>query len=317
MVIVMYNTEDKYLFEILDDYKTLDNKDEIFNCFMKRIWRCKNSRQIKVNYIKFTMLPELIDTSVGQVFYQYMNIPYYSSKTKSSKTDYINLIRQKINNIYNNYCDTRLCTRKDYMDLLHTPKVLYYRMEKGKEEYDVLELKEKLESNLQEADRLKEMYAKQKMDLSWKEFKPIIGNILRKSFDNYIPLDDFEDKTTFVLDTDIWSEDNFIIRYFCKCLQHGIKDYQKKYYGLYRKGKRSKLTYARCTDCGKMFWINKKASKTIRCPQCQDLANYTPIETKIIKCIDCGKEVEVDAKDNKTIRCPQCQDLANYTPIET
>lgn len=269
----MYDIDGKYLFEVLDDYKTLENKDEIFNCFMNQIWRCKNSRQIKVDYIKFTMLPELISTPVGQVFYQYMNVPYYSSKTQTTKMDYVNLIRQKVNNIYNNYCDTRLCTRKNYMDLLHSPKVLYYRMEKGKEEYDALELKEKLESNLQEADRLKEMYSKQKMDLSWKEFKPVVENILRKSFENYIPLDDFEDKTTFVLDTDIWSEDNFIIKYFCKCLQHGIKDYQKKYYGLYRKGKRSKQKYKRCIDCGKMLMVNIKDNSTTRCKECQQIKN--------------------------------------------
>lgn len=273
MVKIMYDIDGKYLFEVLDDYKTLENKDEIFNCFMNQIWRCKNSRQIKVDYIKFTMLPELISTPVGQVFYQYMNVPYYSSKTQTTKMDYVNLIRQKVNNIYNNYCDTRLCTRKNYMDLLHSPKVLYYRMEKGKEEYDALELKEKLESNLQEADRLKEMYSKQKMDLSWKEFKPVVENILRKSFENYIPLDDFEDKTTFVLDTDIWSEDNFIIKYFCKCLQHGIKDYQKKYYGLYRKGKRSKQKYKRCIDCGKMLMVNIKDNSTTRCKECQQIKN--------------------------------------------
>ena len=52
--------------------------------------------------------------------------------------------------------------------------------------------------------------------------------------------------------------------------------------------------------------VRKERNKTIRCPQGQDLANYTPIETKLIKCIDCGKEVEVDALDNQTNRCDEC-----------
>ena len=62
----------------------------------------------------------------------------------------------------------------------------------------------------------------------------------------------------------------------------------------------------KCIDCGKEIEVDAKDNKTIRCPQCQDLANYTPIETKIIKCIDCGKEVEVDALDNQTNRCDEC-----------
>ena len=53
--------------------------------------------------------------------------------------------------------------------------------------------------------------------------------------------------------------------------------------------------------------VRKELYKTIRCPQCQDLANYTPIETKIIKCIDCGKEVEVDGIVKNKKRCDECQ----------
>jgi len=48
-----------------------------------------------------------------------------------------------------------------------------------------------------------------------------------------------------------------------------MKDYQKEYYGLYRKGKRSKLKYKRCRDCGKMFFANSKDNQTTRCKECQ------------------------------------------------
>jgi len=64
--------------------------------------------------------------------------------------------------------------------------------------------------------------------------------------------------------------------------------------------------FVRCVDCNKLIKVKFNDNKTIRCPQCQDLANYTPIETKIIKCIDCGKEVEVDARNMTKVRCDEC-----------
>ena len=186
----------------------------------------------------------------------------------TSNTDYISLIRQKINNIYNNYCEPRLCTRKDYMELLHMPKTTYYRWEKYHDENDIDDLENRIRENLNKAQELKNQYSKQKMQLTWKQFKPFVEEYLRRGFNNYISLDEFENKTKFVLDTDLWTEDNFAIRYLCRCLQNGIKDYQKKYYGLYRKGKRSKLKIKRCIDCGELFWVKNKDNQTVRCAEC-------------------------------------------------
>ena len=45
---------------------------------------------------------------------------------------------------------------------------------------------------------------------------------------------------------------------------------QEEYYGLYRKGKRSRLRYKRCRDCGKMFFANSKDNQTTRCKECYD-----------------------------------------------
>lgn len=268
-MIRLYNIDGKYLYEVLDDYKTSENQDEIFRCFIDKIWHSSNTRQIYTKYIRFTMLPEIVDTDVGQVFYNYVNIPYIASKTMTRNTDYISLIRQKINNIYNNYCEPRLCTRKDYMELLHMPKTTYYRWEKYHDENDIDDLANRIKENLNKAQELKNQYSKQKMKLTWKQFKPFVEEYLRRGFNNYISLDEFENKEQFVLDTDLWTEDNFVIRYLCRCLQNGIKDYQKKYYGLYRKGKRSKLKIKRCIDCGELFWVKNKDNQTVRCAECQ------------------------------------------------
>ena len=268
-MINIYNIEGKYLYEILDDYKSLQNKKEIFQCFMNKIWKCNNSRQIYTKYITFTMLPKLVNTNIGQIFYNYVNIPYIASKTMTTNKDYINLIRQKVNNIYNNYCEKRLCTRKDYMDLLHIPKQLYYRWEKNSKDECVYNLENVIEKSLDKAQKIKEYYSKQKMDLKWKQFKLIVENIIQKAFDNYIPLDIYENKNEFVLETDLWTEDNFCIKYICKCLQYGIKNYQKKYYGVTSLNGKSHVKYRRCIDCGKLIVINKKDNQTVRCAECQ------------------------------------------------
>lgn len=266
----MYNIEGKYLYEILDDYKELENKDEIFKEFMNLIWHSTNSRQVFTKYITFTMLPNLVETDVGRVFYEYLNTPYISSKTTTTNTDFVSLIRQKINNLYNNYCEKRLCTRKDYVGLLHTPKILYFRWEKDQHDYNSIDdLPNKLVESLAQADELKNQYSKQKMNLTWKQFKPVVEKYIRRAFENYIPLDEYENKNEFVLDTDLWTEDNFAIKYICNCLQQSMKNYQKEYYGLYVKGSKDKIKYKRCQDCGKMFQVNIKDSKSKRCDVCQ------------------------------------------------
>ena len=268
-MVKLYNIEDKYLYEILEDYKLNGNKDEIFQCFMNGIWHSPNTRQIYTKYIKFTILHEIVNTDIGRIFYKYVNIPYTASKTMTQNQDYISLIRQKINNIYNNYCEPRLCTRKDYMELLHMPKVTYYRWEKYHDENDISDLENRIEYNLNKAQELKNQYSKHKMKLTWNQFKPFVEKYLRKAFNNYIPLDKFENKEQFVLDTDLWTEDNFAIKYLCKCLQFGIKNEQKKYYGLPILGSLDKRKYKRCIDCGKMFCVKSKSNHVKRCDECK------------------------------------------------
>lgn len=268
-MIRLYNIDGKYLYEVLDDYKTSENQNEIFRCFMDKIWHNSNTRQIYTKYIRFTMLSDIVDTDIGQVLSNYVNIPYIASKTMTTKTDYASLIRQKINNIYNNYCEPRLCTRKDYMDLLHTPKRLYFRWEKYHDKNDINDLGHRIKENLDKAQELKNQYAKQKMKLTWNQFKPFVEECLRKSFNNYIPLDKFEDKTKFVLDIDFITEDNFAISYICKWLDGEMKQFQKRYYGISRLKKGEKVK--RCDDCGRLFVIKKKDNRATRCNVCRNI----------------------------------------------
>lgn len=299
MVKRMYNINDKYLYEILDDFKDAqseEEKDEIVNEFMKLIWASKNKRVVNKKYVTFKVLNSLLDTDIGKIFNKYSSIEYNSYKSMSKQQDFVSLIRQKINNLYTNHCDSRVCIRKEYMDLIKKPKQMYYRWKNG-EEFDTATLPSQIEEIIQQSEVVKEKYAKQKMNIAWTEYKTLIAPYFKRMFNNYIPLEDFEDKTKLVINSEFWNEDNFAIAYLCKGLDGYMRNYQKKYYNI-----PEHKTYGRC-ECGGMF-VQSKKNNRFKCDKC---GNYQPIGTKPIICIDCGEEVEVDAWDMKTCRCKECK----------
>jgi hypothetical protein len=257
----MYNIKDKFLYEVLDDFKCAKNsnlKDDIFNVFMKYIWSSNNKRYTYTKYLSFNILPDLKNTDIGKIFCDYCSVPYTAYKAITKNKTYDDLIRQKINNLYTNMCDSEVCIKKDYMDLLNTPKKLYYRWQSGSENYNSDEFRQILDDSLLQAEELKIKYGKQKMDISWNDYKKLIEGFFVKMFNNYIPLEEYEDKSKIVLDIDIWTEDNFIISYFCKSLNGYMKNYQKEFYGLSR-NRDSKLI--RCNECGKLIEKNSNHQK--------------------------------------------------------
>ena len=182
-------------------------------------------------------------------------------------TDWCSLIRQKINNLYTRYFDEEVILNKDYMNLLKTPYNLYYRWIKGAE-MDADDLTDIIENSIYKAAELKSVYQKQKMNLSWEDYKKVIEEKLKKIFDNCEPIEDYEiDNLTNKYIYELASEDNFYISYFCKYLENEIKQYQKEYYGLksYSTTKQHKK-HKRCKECGKL--IEKTGNKKIYCNEC-------------------------------------------------
>ena len=62
---------DKYLYEIIDDYKHSDSdeeKDDIFKSFCSSIWSSENKRRVYTKTIRFSVRKDLLQTDVGQVF---------------------------------------------------------------------------------------------------------------------------------------------------------------------------------------------------------------------------------------------------------
>ena len=75
------------------------------------------------------------------------------------------------------------------MDLLKTPKNLYYRWTKGYD-IDIDNLEDIIDEAIFTAEAVKLTYQKQKMELSWNEYKKIIEMFLRKIFDSCITIDE-------------------------------------------------------------------------------------------------------------------------------
>ena len=185
---------DKYLYEIIDDYKSTDSieeKNEIFNSFCSSIWSSKNKRRVYAKSIKFKVRSDLLETEIGQVFNTWSDVEYIGYKAMSNSTDWSDLIRQKINNLYTRYFDEQVILKKDYMSLLKTPYNLYYRWIKGAE-FDADKLTDVIESSIYEATELKTVYQKQKMKLAWNEYKKVIEEFLQRAFNNCKLIDDYE-----------------------------------------------------------------------------------------------------------------------------
>lgn len=258
---------DKYLYEIIDEYKNTDSeeeKNEIFKSFCSSIWASENKRRTYTKVIRFNVKENLINTGVGQVFDTWSEVEYTGYKAMSKETDWISLIRQKVNNLYTKYFDKEVILQKDYIYELSTPKRLYYQWIDGIE-MDANELTDIIDDAIDKAEKLKNTYQKQKMELSWSEYKQVIETFFQRIFDNCKLIDDYEDKTKLVTIIDYMNEDNFYIGYFCTYLENEMKQYQKKYYGV-----RSHQKYKRCKSCGKLIEIkNKNDYSTKYCEQCK------------------------------------------------
>ena len=264
---------DKYLYEIIDDYKNSDSdeeKDDIFKSFCSSIWSNKNKRRVYTKIIRFSVRKDLLQTDVGQVFDVWSGVEYTSYKAMTKETDWRSLIRQKVNNLYTRYFDKEVILKKDYMNLLNTPKRLYYQWIDGVK-MDADELTTIIDDAIDDAQKLKVTYQKQKMELSWSEYKKVVEGFFQRCFDNCQLIENYEDKSKLNTIYDFINEDNFYVKYFCKSLESYMRNYNKEYYGLYVRGsKNKKYKFTHCQICGKLIEIkSKKDFSTKYCEKCK------------------------------------------------
>ena len=268
---------EKYLYEIIDDYKHSDSdeeKSDIFKSFCSSIWSSENKKRVYTKTIRFSVRKDLLDTDIGRVFDVWSEVEYKGYKSMSKETDWCSLIRQKINNLYTRYFDKEVILKRDYMSLLNTPKKLYYQWIDGME-MDADELTTIIDDAIDDAEKLRVKYQKQKMELSWNDYKKVIEGFLQKCFDNCKLIEDYEKDSKYCGIYDFMNEDNFYIKYFCKSLETYMQNYQKQYYGLYVKGSKDKnYSIKRCKKCGAL--IKNTGNKKMYCDDC---ANFNKRES--------------------------------------
>lgn len=269
-MIHIYECNDSFLYEIIEDYKeskTEEERNDIFNSFCSSIWSSDNKRRIYKKSIKYNVRKDLLGTELGQVFDTWSDIEYTYYKSMTKDENWCSIIRQKINNIYTRYFDKEVVLGKEYMDLLKTPKKLYYQWISGID-MDADIVTEIIDDAIDNAEKVKSRLQQEKMSLPWNEYKKVIEGFLKRCFDNCKLIGEYEDKTKINTMLDFLTEDHFYVGYICKRLEGNIKDYQKKYYGLKYSSRKG---YIRCKQCGSI--IEKTNNRILYCKECSELIN--------------------------------------------
>lgn len=264
-VIHIYECDDSFLYEIIEDYKeskTEEEKDEIFRSFCSSIWSSDNKRRIYKKSVRFNVRKDLLQTELGQVFDTWSDIEYtyYKSMTKDENWRFI--IRQKVNNIYTRYFDKEVILGKEYMSLLKVPKKLYYQWISGID-METTTVTGIIDDAIDNAGKVKLRLQKEKMSLSWNEYKKFVEDFLMRCFDNCRLIGEYEDNTKINTRLDFLTEDHFYVSYICRTLEGYFKNYQKEYYGV-RRGHGN--IYSRCKQCGSI--IEKTGNKRMYCNKC-------------------------------------------------
>lgn len=262
-MIHIYDCNETFLYEIIEDYKEAENnevKDEIFNSFCSSIWASDNKRRTYMKTIHFKVRNDLLDTEVGQIFDTWSGIEYRYYKSMTKEENWCAIIRQKINNIYTRYFDKEVILNKEYMDLLKKPKLMYFDWLSGTE-MDADTITDIIDDTIDKAEKLKQRFQMEKTTLSWNEYKKVIEGFLRRCFDNCKLIEEYEDKTQIVNNYDFITEDNFYVKYINRYIDREIVQYQKKYYGV-----RQHKKYSRCKRCGGI--IEKTNNRVIYCKEC-------------------------------------------------
>lgn len=262
-VIPIYKCDDLFLYEIIEDYKnaeTAEEKDKIFDAFCACVWSSPNKRRVYTKFVSFHVRKDLLSTELGQIFHTWSDIPYRHYKAMTKDENWRSILRQKINNLYTGYFDKEVVFGREYMDLLKTPKRLYYEWVSGID-MDAGTVTGIIDDAMDNAGKVKARLAAEKMSVTWQDYKKITESILKKCFDNCKLTGEYEDASKLSGSLDFITEDHFYVGYLCRCLSAEMLQFQKKYYGV-----RQHKTYTRCKQCGAL--IEKNANKRLYCETC-------------------------------------------------
>lgn len=262
------------LTEMLEDYKdgNDDLKKDILIEFRKKLWNSKCKFRKYIKKYSFIIDEDIIHrTDLKELLNQYNSIGYKVNKSiYKSKMNSIDYIKVHINNLYGVKFDNETYLNKQYYDYLLTPKKEYFKIinfikQGGDEsEINIDNIKKIIEDNLNKAKKERMRSINRKCNLKWIDYKKIINKYIERIFNNFIPLEEYEDNDNWEIDDvliDGWNEDNYIISYICTSLSGYIKTYCRKIQGINQRKK-----YKFCDNCGKP--IEKINNKIKYCKQC-------------------------------------------------
>jgi hypothetical protein len=222
-----------FLNQLLEEYRESEEKDDVFNVFVGALWKSTYKFKKYKKYYSYRLYDELLgkNDELILLFKLHSNVEYTISKSFYKKRlDPIDYIKIHINNMYGFLFDEDVYYRSEYYKLLLTPKREYFKtinLIKMGEVVDYLETKDRINKSIVDAERVKEECILKKHSMKFSEYKKLINLYLRRIFDNYIPVHEYEDKHGWEMriEKDGWSEDNYIIKYFSRSLTGYLRNY--------------------------------------------------------------------------------------------
>lgn len=260
------------------------------------------------------MADRIKGTPVGDMFERYSKTSYDYFKRFTKSDSHIDIVRQKINNLYTSYCDEKFCTKGEYMRMLKWPRILYSRYMNGEDmtpEY----IEEQIKVSRMKANMLYEENAKQKLKLSWADYRKLVKDFLWTIFCNAKVVGELEDDVSNI-HTELITEDNVYIRYVCKSLNGMIQNFQKDSYDVQRGHGQN---YSRCINCGALIVQNRNGTRKY-CNECLSEINkeylrkyhgYIGGNSKKGFCKICGREMTFNKYAPKKYcdKCAKEQDI--------
>jgi hypothetical protein len=263
-----------FLNQLLEEYQESDNakdKDELFKQFTDRLWKSKYVFKKYKKYYTHEVNESLLgdNQELISIFNQYNSVEYTVCKSFYKKRlEFIDYIRIHINNMYGINFDSDVYYSREYYKLILTPKKEYFRVIKEIKNgitVDADIIKNNIDKDVRESEIIKTKSINRKSSMKFSEYKKLINTYLIKLFENYIPVEDYEKKNGWEVKVNVdgWSEDNYVVSYFCKSLTGYMKDYRRELSGF---KKRDKLKH--CQVCGALILDSKNVKK-----YCNDCAN--------------------------------------------
>lgn len=264
----MYETSEPYLYELIEDYKeagTGEEKEAVFHSLCSAIWASGCKRRIYTKSIRFKVRKDLQDTELGQLFGTWSDLTYHYYRSRTSQDSWSGFIRQKINNLYTRYFDREVILEQEYMELLKTPKRLYYKWSSGAA-MEAAEVSEEIEDALRRSEEVRRRLESGKMELPWSSYKKLMEGFLRKCLEHCKRIEEYEEKSALSSRPDFLTEDHFYVSYFNRCLDGELKKWLKKQCGL---PQNSRKGYKRCRQCRTL--IENSGNKKMYCEPCARL----------------------------------------------